>query len=428
MLKNAPMRPPRRALRAALWGVLALAQGCDSCADEPPNKATPTAAAGARAEDWTLGAAGLQQSFALPPPCRLLEGSLRAAVERPTQVVTAAGALDQVIGVQGPLLGLTAATTSHDAASIYRMQHGPAPHHDVGWPQQGNALRAYQPDKDTWMVSYAEAAGSAVWKGRVRRRADAGRREGKPTLGAGVQKINARVLDLRCGNRGCGMLLASQQRGVATLRLGDIDDAIHNWLTLTMRHDDVQRARPISLLAVDNSGVGSARVAFVDDVRLRVVGYQQSEDAPLPQTTVVASMQVPHGVLAVVDTPQPAALAYTGPLDARGCSAAAGGVLLVPATGQAATLRSPLPPSEATLTPLSQGWLVSWRSPLRCTSHQQLLYAAVVGPQGRPLAPVTTVGEADSYAVSARQDEVAVWVVQGHTVSWMRWHCGWRHP
>src|SRR5690606_10628358 len=118
--------------------------------------------------------------------------------------------------------------------------------------------------------------------------------------------------------------------------------------------------------------------------------------------TPLVSFQAPNGALAAASSP-PHVFARAG-FDPSGCNEQAGGASLVSTRG-AVPLRSALPAETAALATLAGGGLfAAWLAPVRCGATARALHAVVVAADGSLAGPVTTVAEADAFALASDGD------------------------
>jgi hypothetical protein len=376
---------------AVLCLVLVACDGCDVPSAPAPSVAPPTP------EAWTLGATR-NEDVVLPPPCRG-EGGLAAVMARSTRIEAVPGVVDHVVAVEGtlePTRGLPA--WRPDAAGVMAMAHGrSAAVTALPWSMGAEVARA----GPSWLVAREAGGAIALW-------------------GEGIDHVlgqGERVIDLFCDGSFCGLL--SEGDG-ARLHLGRADES-SGWREVAL---------PAGLRASSIAGAAEGErlvVALADDLRIHLLEVRA--DGTI---RTLAALEASSGGLAAASSP-PSALARAG-FDPRGCHEEAGGVVLVSSRG-AQPLRSALPAETASLVPIRGGALfAAWLAPVRCGASAHALHAVVVGADGSLVGPVTTVAEADGFALASDGDRVALWLehraaAAGRgTITWIPMRCAEARP
>ena len=355
----------------------------------------------------------------LPPPCREREHTLRAVLPRSVRLATARNALGEVVVAEGarPRHRPTA-PWRHDAAGVMTLGQGTASVRPVPWPQLG--VPRFARVGSRWLTVIDDDASLELWRdGRRERLGDS------PPL---------RAADLACRGTRCALLTTSvasngePQHG-ATLWIGVPDEVAQSWLRVVLPPTADRPSQPLSIARMAPAGDGvDMTVATVDDLRVRFVevvdGRARSE---------AAALSAPHGALDAIAAPRPAALTFATTPGANACSDPdGGGTGLVVHNAAPRRLRSPTPATQGRLHPIAGGMLATWLAPERCGAPRQQLHAVMLDTAGTPVAPVTTVGPADGYAVASADDRVDLWVHATNdgattTVGWIRARCRLPH-
>jgi hypothetical protein len=407
----------RAALTFSLAAALLLVGACDGCSDTPATSTVTTdeaSSAQPTPEPWTMGAARADD-VVLPPPCKTRDDTLRTVLSRDARIVSAQRTLGQVLVAEGAKpIGAPQHSWRHDASGLMKLTHGRASVQWLPWPFGGKPLVARSAAR--WLVVRDGGANTSLW-----RDGESERLGPSPAMG---------VADLRCENERCALLTTrldasgapmAHDKG-ATLWLGSVDEAAPSWQRVHIPPPDGHAAGPLSIASLSVDG---AIVALRDDLRVRFVRVRDGA------TELVAALSSPHGAMAAIATPRPTALGYSSPPTGDRCADPdAGGVDIVADQGVARRLRSTTPGHSGTLHAIAGGMLVVWLAPARCEAPRQLLHAAVLRPDGSPIAPVITMGEADSYAISSVGADVDMWIrrsgdtpAAATTVSWVRAQC-----
>lgn len=394
---------------AAVGASIAVA-GCEGCGDEgggdAPGGDAPALLLPAP-EPWVMGAAG--DEAALPPPCRHRDDPLSVVLRRESRIaseprttgrVLVAEGASHVVGERKPAHpALALKRWSADAAGLMTMQHGPGEVTAMPWGSGERPRIAH--------------AGERRWLALL----EVDRPEGRRELhlwrdGDGTRIGEAEALSpasLRCRRGWCAILTAPVDAtgtptatSGASLWLGPATEPIHGWRRVELEAD---AAKPfeVSGLSVTEKGV-VAHATLVDDLRAHVFAVDEKGARP------VASPLAPHGLVATAVATEPVVVAFAGPTGPRRCDASGGGVNVTVGDGEAIQLRSALPAERGDAHAIDGGMLVTWLAPARCDGPRRVLHAAILDERGRPAAPVTVVGEAESYAVAARGSDVDLWL------------------
>jgi hypothetical protein len=357
--------------------VLLIAASCRS--SEATDAGAPASQAALPAA-WTLGAVGVQAVAALPPPCVLRDDALRAYLARDTRLLAARGVLGTVLVAEGAVDG---AAFRHDASGLFAMGHGATLVQAAPWP--GSARPAH--DGTRWLVPIAAEGELAIW------------RDGA------VEKLGARAepVDARCGGGRCAVL------GAGVLFAGDAGTSSAPW----SRTELPDKARALAIAALDGQSV---TVAVADATRVR---FWRIDPAG---RTEIAAVHGGAGALDAIARPRPIGLVVEA--QPGSCDAEAGGVTLAGAGRGAVRLRSATPAAAGAFVELQRTTLVLWQAPASCDGGREMLYGATLGEDGGPLAPVTAIGDAESWAASARGDDVDLWIRQDRTVTYLPLRCG----
>ena len=188
----------------------------------------------------------------------------------------------------------------------------------------------------------------------------------------------------------------------ATLWMGRSGEPVHGWRRIEL---DADAAKPFEVTGLTVTGEGAvAHATLVDDLRARVFAVDEAG------ARRVATPLAPHGLIATTFARSPVVVAFAGPSGPRRCDASGGGVNVSIGDGEAVQLRSALPAERGHAHAIEGGVLVTWLAPARCDGPRRVLHAVVLDDEGRPAAPVTVVGEAESYAAAARGSDVDLWL------------------
>lgn len=365
----------------ALVGCLALT-ACDGCEETNAPPVAPEAPAGA-VQPWTLGAARTRAALVLPPPCVEREPTLMAVLERNTRIVAQADTLGRLWVAEGP----SATDRWHaDASGIVTLTHGRTAPVPAPWPQRGTPVVALS--NEAWLLAYDADAELRLWW----------RNESRPIAD------NRHALGLDCDGDRCALLgddgtvwigapsSTSPWRRVALSQFGEAPIAVK------VRGEEVV-------------------VAMRDALRARFVTIA-GETAPTSTTALgIAPELLALTIPAAVMTEPPYHLVDGCPNE--------GGVVVNVDGLPSIRMRSPQPPKSGKLATMARGWLAAWIAPVRCRSRRQVLHAAVIGRDGRPVAPVTTVGHADAIHIATQGHDVDLWLRHhaDNTVTWVRAAC-----
>ncbi len=384
----APRAGMRTVVRRTL-GMTALVtfSACGAC-EEPSDDAAAPAPLLGNVQPWTFGAARTEAALVLPPPCVEREPTLMAVLGRPTRLAAERHTLGRLWAAEGP---------SHqgrwraDAASIVPLIHGRTRPRSAPRPNDGDAVLTRS--GTNWLFAHRDADQLHLW-----------------WRGASVPFAKgARAVDLDCRDARCALLL--EHNDDVFLMLGDPDGSYSSWVRVDLGTFDL---RP---LGVDISDEGIT-VAMRDRLRVRFV-HVGADGEPQRGPVLGATPAL------VAFTMRPAALLTEPPYQLIDGCANEGGVVLA-VDGHAPThLRSPQPPVSGALMVMQRGLLATWLAPTRCGSRRRMLHAAVVGHDGRAVAPVTTVGEADSVHVATQGTDVDLWLHRQaeNTLTWVRASC-----
>ncbi|HHH29362.1 MAG TPA: hypothetical protein ENK57_13595 [Polyangiaceae bacterium] len=395
----------RRALGFVLLAMLA---GCDGCADERSEETNaPALGSLPPPEPWVMGAAG--DEAALPPPCRHRDDPLTVVLRRESRIASeprttgrllVAEGASHVVGERRPAHpALALKRWSADASGLMTMRHGRAEVVAAPWGSGAAPAIAHAGD-ERWLalLEVDREAGPTelrLWS------------EGKPTRLGDAEALSP--ASLRCRRGWCAMLTpvvdatgTPTSASGASLWLGRATEPVHGWPRTTLDAEGTKPFEVTGLTVTDRGAVAHATI--VDDLRARV--FAVDEHGP----QVVATPLAPHGVVATALAREPVVVAFAGPSGPRRCEAAGGGVNVTVGDGEAIQLRSALPAERGAAHAVDGGVLVTWLAPARCDGPRRVLHAVLLNDEGRPAAPVTVVGEAESYAVAARGSDVDLWL------------------
>jgi hypothetical protein len=247
------------------------------------------------------------------------------------------------------------------------------------------------------------------------------RRRFDPDLGAAAllgEGDGFDAADLACAEDRCVLLTTRQARVAipgAEVRIGASSQPATAWRRVEIPPPEgTTDAFPSSIARVE----APTSVTLVEGVDL---AFYEIGDGPSASPT--GRIPAPHGVIDAIAAPAPMALIYGAELDGQGC--ALGGVNLGLGRPAAETvpLETPAPPLTAYLRRLGRGVLAAWMSPLGCGASRRVVYAAVIAPDGTPGA-IMAVGDAASFGVASRGDDVDLWIQEpAGPVSWVRATC-----
>ena len=282
------------------------------------------------------------------------------------------------------------------------MRHGPGDVVSAAWGSDERPRIAHAGDERWLALLEVDRSGERelrLWRG------DAARGQTE-RIGAASALSPA---SLQCRRGWCAMLTAPvDATGTptaatgASLWLGRAAEPVDGWRRVELEADATKPFEVTGLTVADDGVV--AHATLVDDLRARVFAVDEGG------TRSVATPLAPHGVVATTLARAPVVVTFAGPSGPRRCDASGGGVNVSIGDGEAIQLRSALPAERGHAHAIEGGVLVTWLAPARCDGPRRVLHAAVLDHEGRPAAPVTVVGEAESYAVAAHGSDVDVWL------------------
>jgi hypothetical protein len=99
-------------------------------------------------------------------------------------------------------------------------------------------------------------------------------------------------------------------------------------------------------------------------------------------------------------------------------------VLLLAEGAEPLHLTAPAAPVRASIAALGHGGsaLVLWLGPRRCGGRQRVLHASVIA-NGKPVGPVTRMGDADDYALAVRGADADLWLLDDGVVTYLPMRC-----
>lgn len=177
-------------------------------------------------------------------------------------------------------------------------------------------------------------------------------------------------------------------------------------------------ARPMSVAAIDASRV--------------VVALQENSQVVLHEVTgaaahVVGRLPVPFGAIDAIAAPVTAAMAPATPVSEDGCASEGHpGVRFVRPGAPPVDFPLPSPPSHGVIRPLARGAIAVWIAPVGCRVARQVVYALVLDEAGAPVGSPIPIGDANTFGVASRGDDVDLWIQDTTSVTWVRAGCGGR--
>lgn len=407
-----------------LWLPLLLAlTGCARCTDGArPNDAGPGPGPGPSEVDitplpkpapWAFAVARTDLSLAYPDRCAARAPLMRAPVTGALHLLTDPNVLGELVVVEtegDPPRAARAGALSLGGQEVVSS--------DLPWMESARPPRFAKAGAG-WMGAFT-LAGNQVMVGRGARAESAGDGD------------HFEAVDLGCNGASCALVTTPKGRVArpgASVWMGGPEAPLHTW-KVTEIVPDGGDVTPLGLAAIEADHV---MIALTGEASLSFWSVSRGEGARF-----VGRAALPHGVIDVasVARDKPIALAHGTPVGDDGCAiehAPGGGALVsfVAPFGEAVSVKAPAPPVMGAIRRLTKGAIAIWLAPLQCggpsdagTKPRKILYGVVIGEDGKPVTGPMAIGDAKQAAISAKGDDVDVFVEESEgRVAWMKMRC-----
>ncbi|MFT3765367.1 MAG: hypothetical protein QM820_07620 [Minicystis sp.] len=207
----------------------------------------------------------------------------------------------------------------------------------------------------------------------------------------------------------------------ATVWIGAPEEAASRWKPIEILPAAADSdAHPLGVAMIDAASTG-ARVMTALAEKGEVVIHEAGESG----AREIARLPAPHGALDVIALPRPVVMAFTSAVDDDGCARdGKPGVRFVREGAAPIDFAMPAPPSHGVLRRLARGAIAAWIAPIGCRQARKVVYAVVLDESGAPAGSPIPVGDASGFALTARGDDVDLWLQDASSVTWVRAGCG----
>jgi hypothetical protein len=244
--------------------------------------------------------------------------------------------------------------------------------------------------------------------------------------GEGMQRLavgdRLRAADLLCAGETCAALttrVAEVEQPGATLFVGTPGTAPSKWTRTDLESGEGGAAYP---LVITNIAPEGGQVDVTLAAAQHVLAYRWHADGVVQKTHQVPSR---HGALDAALVGGHLMVASLGtPINDRGCAKDWTSIAVETSDSGQSVIPTASPARSATLRPLGRGAILTWHATASCEDNEHwAVQAVLLSGEGKPTGKAIPVGDATSYALWTRGDQLQLALAHREWITVVRAKC-----